>query len=324
MVDRFKGLDIDPPIEVERIIGFMRTVISRYHKEGFIVGLSGGIDSALAVSLCVKAIGRNRVVGVILPEKDSNPMSRELAEEHGRQLGIECIIEDITPVLSTFGTYERRDQVIKRIYPDYTPDHKIKLFLPQDVINNDLLNFFSLEVIKDKNVVFSKRLNKKEIMGIMAATDTKQRTRMMHLYYHAESRNYLVCGTTNRTELLQGYYVKYGDGGVDLEPLAHLYKAQVYDLSRHLGVTQGIIDRPPSPDTFNSYISDEEFYLRMPYKVLDTLLYAWENEVGIEEVSEVLGLTTDQVGRALNEIKRKFNSTTHLRELPPNLFVRGE
>ena len=141
----------------------------------------------------------------------------------------------------------------------------------------------------------------------------------MHLYYHAESMNHAVCGTTNRTEMIQGYFVKYGDGGVDSEPLAHLYKTQVYSLSRHLGVHRGIIERPPSPDTFNSHMSDEEFFFRMPYDKLDMLLYAWERKIIPDEVSSVMGLKTEQVERAFRDFERKYAASRHLRMLPPTV-----
>jgi NAD+ synthase len=142
---------------------------------------------------------------------------------------------------------------------------------------------------------------------------------MMHLYYYAEKMNYLVCGTTNKTEVMEGFFVKYGDGGVDIEPLAHLYKTQVYQLSEHLNVIREIIERPPSPDTFSSVVSDEEFYMRMPYVTLDMLLYAWEYKVPIEKVCEVMNLTEQQVNRANRDFDAKYKATKHLRQLPPAL-----
>ena len=140
---------------------------------------------------------------------------------------------------------------------------------------------------------------------------------MMHLYYFAESNNYLVCGTTNKTETVQGYLVKYGDGGVDIEPLAKLYKTQVYQLAGYLGVTKEIIEREPSPDTFSLKVTDEEFYFRIPYDRLDLLLYAWENNVDITEVCEAMALTEEQVKRVFRDFTSKYNATKHLRTLPP-------
>ena len=142
---------------------------------------------------------------------------------------------------------------------------------------------------------------------------------MVHLYYYAEKLNYIVCGTTNKTEVLQGFFVKYGDGGVDIEPLSHLYKVQVFQLSEHLGVIREIIERPPSPDTWNAQVSDEEFYFRIPYATLDLLLYAWEHEIPIEQVCETMNLTEDQVKRAQRDFNTKYNATQWVRQAPPTL-----
>jgi NAD+ synthase len=141
---------------------------------------------------------------------------------------------------------------------------------------------------------------------------------MTHLYYFAEKMNYLVCGTTNKSENIQGFFVKYGDGGVDIEPIAHLYKTQVYQLAEHLGVIPEIIGRDPSPDTYSFPVSDEEFYFRMPYDKLDMLLYAWENKVPLADIVRVMGLKEDQIQRAFRDFTAKFSATEHLRGLAPS------
>jgi len=174
-------------------------------------------------------------------------------------------------------------------------------------------------LVVNNNLSPSTRLDTASMRNIVAATDTKQRTRMIHLYYYAEMNNYLVCGTTNRNEDVQGFFVKYGDGGVDIEPLAYLYKTQVYQLADYLGVIKEIIERAPSPDTFSFTVSDEEFYFRIPYDKLDLLLYAWENNVAIPEVCEAMSLTEEQVKRVFRDFTSKQNATKHLHILPPTL-----
>jgi len=151
---------------------------------------------------------------------------------------------------------------------------------------------------------------------------------MVYLYYYAEMKNYIVCGTTNKTEVLEGFFVKYGDGGVDIEPISHLYKTHVYQLSEHLGVIREIIERAPSSDTWSFLVSDEEFYFRIPYDVLDLLLFAWEynipteqvcENIPTEQVCEVMNLTADQVKRAMRDFNAKYNATRNLRQLPPTV-----
>lgn len=312
-------LKIDCMSESDRIGSFIQHYVRSSKRDGAVVGLSGGIDSALSAALCVKALGKERVFGVILPEKESNPVSAEYAMKHAAELGIQTETIDITPVLEAFGTYQKRDGVIKEVFPEYHEGYTSKITLPADLLSKDTFNIFTLRINDGKGNEKSARLNKTMLNGLVAATDTKQRVRMVHLYYYAEKKNYIVCGTTNKTEVLQGFFVKYGDGGVDIEPLSHLYKVQVYQLSEHLGVIREIIERAPSPDTWSSQVSDEEFYFRIPYATLDLLLYAWEHDIPIERICETMNLTEAQVQRAQRDFNAKYNATQGVRQSPPTL-----
>jgi len=312
-------LKINCASEADRIVVFIRDQMQSMHRKGIIIGLSGGIDSALSASLSVKAIGKEKVLGLLLPDRESSPQSAEFASRHAKQLGIETITVDITPVLEAFGTYEKRDAVAKAIFPEFGAGHKLKITLPSDILNKESINYFTLTTIDPEGITKTTRLNNEQAQGIIAATCTKHRTRMMTQYYFAEKNNYLVCGTTNKSEALQGLFVKYGDGGVDIEPIAHLYKNQVFKLAAHLGVIEEIIGRAPCPDTYSAPVTDEEWYFRMPFKQLDLLLYAWENKVDISEVCRVMELAEQQVMRAFRDFNNKHNATRHLSQLPPTL-----
>ena len=137
---------------------------------------------------------------------------------------------------------------------------------------------------------------------------------MVYLYYYAEKNNYAVVGTTNRTETRQGFFVKYGDGGVDLEPLAHLYKTQVYILSQHLVIPSEIINRPPSPDTYTAEVSDTEFYFSLPFNILDPFLWADEHNISSKKICEVLSLTEEQFKRIKKNIDQKASATWHYQQ----------
>ena len=312
-------LRIDCGAEAERIIVFIRGIVQSWHRKGIVIGLSGGVDSALSASLSVKAVGKDRVLALLLPDKESSPQSAEFASKQARLLGIEAQTIDITPVLEAFGTYEKRDAVAKAIYPEFGEGHKLKITLPSDILNKDGFNFFTLTTVDPQGRTKSTRLNNEQAQGIIAATCTKHRTRMMAQYYHSEKNNYLVCGTTNKSEAIQGLFVKYGDGGVDIEPIAHLYKNQVFQLAEHMGVIPEILNRAPCPDTYSAPVTDEEWYFRMPFKQLDLLLYAWEHKAEIPEICRVMGLTEDQVKRAFRDFANKYNATRHLGEPPPAL-----
>jgi NAD+ synthase len=312
-------LKIDCAKEAERICDFLRQQTLRLKRHGAVIGLSGGIDSALSAALCVKALGKDKVLGIMLPDKESSPDSERFATRHAECLGISLEKVDISPMLEAFESYEKRDAVARSIFPEFTKNYKLKITLPSDVLERDTFNFFTLTIVDPSGNTKTARLNNTQAKGIIAATCTKHRTRMMVQYYYAEKLNYFVCGTTNKSEALQGLFVKYGDGGVDIEPLAHLFKAQVFQLGEYLGVIPEILQRKPCPDTYSAPVTDEEWYFRMPYSVLDLLLYAWEKKIVIPEVSAAMGLTEAQVNRAFRDFTSKHNATRHLNEIPPTL-----
>jgi len=315
-----QALDLDCVSESERICGFIKEqVVSRFRRKGAVVGLSGGVDSALTAALCVRSLGKEKVLGLILPERESSPSSKELGIACAKRLGISFEVVDITPQLEMLNLYKARNQVIKEVFPEFVESCKFKVSLPQDLLERDRFNFRILTVQWPDGEVKEKRLSINDWFQISAAQNIKQRTRMINLYYSAEKRNYLVAGTTNRTELLLGFYVKYGDGGVDIEPISHLYKSQVYKLGEYLNVPKEIMERPPSPDTYSLTVSDQEFFFCIPYDVLDMLFYAWENNIPSDRICSELNLTEEQIGRAFRDFESKKNSSWHLRELPMGL-----
>lgn len=294
-------------------------VFSHFKHRGAVVGLSGGIDSAVVCSLCVNALGKERVLGLILPEKESNPISKTYAQKHARELGIQIEDVDITNQLEVLGTYRDRNAAIKNIFSDFDETFVFNISLPQNLLEKDRISFHTITIQSPNNDIQSKRLSSKEWLIISSAQNIKQRVRMINLYRYAEKNNYLVAGTTNKSEVMQGFYVKHGDGGVDIEPIAHLYKTQVYQLSHYLNVIEEIINRPPSPDTYSLPITDELFYFCMPYELADLLLYAYENNIPQDQTCKALQLSEDQIKRAFRDFKAKENATWHLRQMPPTI-----
>jgi len=289
---------------------------NKLKKGGAVVGISGGIDSSVVAALCARALGPKRVLGVMMPEKDSSPDSKLLALELADKFGFEAIEESIYGGLSGLGCYEKRDEAIKSVFPEYDSSWKSKITIPTNILEKDSFNFFTLSIENEKGESKTKRLPLKAYLQIVASTNLKQRLRMTTLYYQAEKRNWAVAGTGNKDEHMQGFFVKYGDGGADLKPIAHLYKVQVFQLAEYLGVPQKIIERTPTTDTYSAEVTQEEFFFGLDFYHMDMLWYAMEHDVPPEEAAKVLDLTKEQVERGYVNIQRKIVATEYLRMAP--------
>ncbi|NOZ28739.1 MAG: NAD(+) synthase [Chloroflexi bacterium] len=308
------ALDLDVAAETERITTWLRQAVhQRLRRKGAVVGISGGVDSSVVLALCVKAFGTDRVVGILLPERESSPDSTQLALKVAQHYGVQTVTEDITAALEGFGCYRRRDEAIRRVFPEYGPGWKARIVLPGNLLEQETLNFFLLKVTSPDGQEYSKRLPPREYYEIVAASNFKQRTRMAMLYYHAELRNYAVVGTANRDEHDLGFFVKHGDGGVDVSPIAHLFKTQVYQLAQHLGVPEEIRARKPTTDTYSAGGTQEEFFFRVPFEVLDVVWAGREAGVPMEVIAQALELTPEQVARIATDIGRKQRTTAYLR-----------
>lgn len=313
-------LRIDPAQELQRLSQFLIEQVSGvFRRKGIVVGLSGGIDSACIAAVAVHAMGKEKVVGLVLPETESNPLSSEYAMKHAQSLGIEHHQITITPTVDSVVPYSVRDEFIRKLVPEYQPGYKYNITLPTDLLEREALSFYRLQVQMPDGQIKRKRLSPEGFRAITSFANIKIRSRMLHLYAEAERRNLVVAGTTNRTEYLLGDFCKYGDGGTDIEPLSYLYKNQIYQLAEHLEVTPEIIDRQPSPDTFSLPVSDQEFFFRIPFDKLDYLLYAWEHEIPEDETAGVLNLSPEAVQRAYKDFASKHRATAHLRDVPHTL-----
>jgi NAD+ synthase len=286
-------------------------------RDGIIVGVSGGIDSAVVAALAVAAVGKDKVFGMILPEKDSNPDSAKFARLVINNLGIRHETMDLTDAVGSFGAYRTRDEVIRSIFPEYDESYKFNIRLPQNLLEVDRYNFYTLRIDNGKGDTRETRLAKSQFLAITAAANVKIRSRMIALYFLGEQMNYMVAGTTNKTEFLLGDFCKYGDGGTDVECVSHLYKTQIYQLGEFFGTPKEIMDRTPSPDTFSLAVSDKDFYFCLPFDILDPLLYAWEYKLDTDAVAGELGLEPEQIERAYRDFDSKHSTTEHIRRLPP-------
>jgi NAD+ synthase len=311
------SIKIDPVSEGEKIVNKLKEdVFNNLKKRGAVVGISGGIDSSVVLALCAKTFGPDKVLGVMMPESDSNPDSLILARKLAGKFNVEYVVEDMTATLAGFGCYRRRDEAIKRVFPEFDSTYKAKITLPKNLLEKETLNVFQLTIISPEGEQKTSRLPLKEYLQIVAASNFKQRSRMSMLYYHAESKNYAVIGTGNKNEHEQGFFVKYGDGGADAKPIAHLFKTQVFQLAKYLDVPEEIQIRTPTTDTYSAEQTQEEFFFRLPFEILDTIWYGWENKVSSDQIAASLNLKPDQVDNVIHDIQRKIATTEYLRMEP--------
>ncbi len=312
-------IKIDPQAEAERIISALReTVQTTMRRRGGVLGISGGVDSSVVLALCARAFGPDKVTALLLPEKDSESESESLARKAAAVYGVEPFLEPITGALDGFGCYQRRDEAIQRVFSEYdaAQGYTAKIVLPNNMLEQGTLNFFSLTIITPDGEAKTQRLKLADYFQIVAASNFKQRTRMAMLYYHAELRNYAVIGTANKNEHMQGFFVKHGDGGVDVRPIVHLYKSQIYQLAEYLSVPDEIRQRPPTSDTYSAAQTQEEFFFRLPFHLMDLLWYAQEHGISTAEVAAALEMTEEQVRVAQDDLLRKERTTEFLRMSP--------
>jgi NAD+ synthase len=252
------------PESVVVIETFTRDKVRDAGAKGVILGLSGGLDSAVVAAMSARALGPERVLCVMMPEAACPPKEMEDAHELAHELGVEHITVDLDPVLAAF-----RQQ-----------------------LGGD---------VKDH-----------------AFSNVKARARMTVLYYHGQIRNYLVMGTGNKSELFMGYFTKYGDGGVDYQPLGDLYKTQVRGLAADIDLSAKFIEKPPSANLIPGQTDEDD--MGIAYEDLDRILLGIELGMGDEDIVERTDLPATEVAR----VRGVVHSTKHKRRIPlaPKLGIR--
>ncbi|GAB1393737.1 NAD(+) synthase [Rhodocyclaceae bacterium] len=311
-------LTLNATKEVARIAARLRQQLSRaLNRRGLVVAISGGVDSAVCAHLAVRAVGAGRVFGLLLPERDSQDESTRRGRQVAEQLGIDHALFDIAPALEALGCYRQRDEAMRATFPAYTDGWKSKLVIAGG--QDGHFNHFKLVVQAPDGAVEDARLEHRDYLQIVAATNFKQRIRKNVEYFHADRLHYAVVGTPNRLEYDQGFFVKNGDGAADLKPIAHLYKTQVYQLAEHLGVSADIRTAAPSTDTYSMAQGQDEFYFALPWPQMDIALFGVNHGLPVEAIAAELGIAPEQARRICADIAAKRRTTAPL-HWPPLLI----
>ena len=309
-------LRMDPGAEAERICsGIRELMLTQVKRRGLVLGLSGGIDSSVTAALAVAALGRERVLGLEMPDRHSAEETERLSGVLAASLGIATVKEDISGILESVGFYRRYDEAARRVVPEYGEQWKSKI-VSSDVIDHPGFTAFYLVAQGLDGIVVKKRLPFKPYLEIVAATNFKQRVRKMLEYYHADRLHYAVAGTPNRLEYDQGFFVKLGDGAADIKPIAHLYKTQVYQLAEYFGIPDEIRRRKPTTDTYSLAQGQDEFFFTLPYDKMDLCLFGKNNGVPADQVAAAVGLKPEQVEAVFKDIEVKRVTTRYLHLAP--------
>ncbi len=308
------ALDMDCDRVIEDICSRLREILSKdVSRRGFVVAMSGGIDSSVSSALCVRAIGPERVYGLMLPERDSSGASTARGRLLAEHLKIKYEVFDIASTLEAIGCYRWRDDAIRVVFPEYGDGWKNKIIISGGLEGR--VNHFQLVVQSPDGKTRQERLGLKEYLQIVAATNFKQRIRKTVEYFHADRLNYAVIGTPNRLEYDQGFFVKNGDGSADVKPIAHLYKSQVYALARHMKLPEEICAAIPTTDTYSLAQGQDEFYFALPYREMDLALYALNHGYAPADLARTIGITEAQAKNVFADIvaKRRATRYMHLR-----------
>ena len=309
-------LKLDCAAEVDRISGGIRTALARtLRRRGLVVGISGGIDSSVTAALCVRAVGADRVIGLQMPERHSAEDTIGLSGLVAGSLRIRTVAIDISPILEAVGYYDKYDDAVRAVLPGYGPGWRSKIVV-SETVEDKAYTFFSIVGASPEGREIRQRLDLGAYLAIVASTNFKQRIRKMFEYYYADLNNFAVAGTPNRLEYDQGFFVKQGDGAADIKPIAHLYKTQVYELARFLGLPEALIKRPPTTDTYSLPQGQDEFFFAAPYAVLDLCLYGKNHGYSPEEVAPAAGLPPGRVRAIYQDVERKRAATRYLHLSP--------
>lgn len=308
-------LSIDPHAEVERIGAQLRVCIAEVlRRRGAVVAISGGVDSAVCAALAARALGPERVLALILPERESAPESAARANALAAHLGVVSLEQDLGSALEAVGCYRSRDEAVRRVLPDYAVGWKLKIVVAGGLEGR--INHFRLIAQAPGGASYEARLGLREYLQIVAATSYKQRIRKAIEYFHADRLNYAVIGTPNRLEYDQGFFVKNGDGSADVKPIAHLYKSQVYAIAEYLRLPSDVASALPTTDTYSLPQAQDEFYFGLPYRQMDLALWALNHGIAAEGLAEVLGISVEMAANVYADIRAKRRATRYLHQRP--------
>lgn len=283
----FELLKLDYELVSKKIEQFIRSFVEVFQREGVIIGMSGGLDSSTMATLCVRALGHDRVFGLLMPERDSEVQNIRDAERLATNLKIEYEVLDITPILKEIGIYNiLTDEVVKN-----------KKLLMQKV--NEAIRVSTFEAKPTDLPIIDIKSGRRAY----CFTFPKVRIRSIMLYYKACLKKLLVVGTINKSEYVTSTYDEYGDGACEIAPFRNLYKTQIRQLAQYVGVPENIVKKPSTPDLIEGSVVTDEVLIGLKYETLDTILYFLEKGMKTSEIARELDVDENIVKKVENSVE---------------------
>lgn len=298
ILDGFNALE-----EQKRVVTFIKEAIKRINKNGAVIGLSGGLDSTTVAYLCKEAIGPQKMLGLIMPERDSSEKNMADAERIADELGIPCKKIDITPIVEhtgAYGLFPQKESLTRSSIERSVG--RIKKMLGKETLLTEMDALRGAPVIGDYPDM------------IYAFATVKTKVRMMMLYYYAALSNFAVVGTTDLSEWTIGFYDKYGDGACDISPLKHLYKTQIRAVAKSAGVPEYILTKPSSGDLMGEGLPNETI-IGMSYEKLDAVLVRIKRGLSDDEIMDETGISKD----TLQSISKAISRANMIENMPLTL-----
>ncbi len=300
MKEIIQGLKVDPPELCKNIEEKIRSTLKSLNRDGAVIGLSGGLDSATAAKLTVRSLGAEKVHLVNLPERDSKNIHRNHAKRLAKHLGIHLKVTRINSTLRSTGTY--------KLLP--------LRFIPGRKLRTKLVRFGKKQFgPKNGESILIKRLKPNANSWLAKANAyamAKHRIRMVIIYQYAEVRNLMVVGAANRTEWLTGTFSKWGvDHCADIMPLVHLYRTQLEQIAEYIQIPEYIRKKAADPDIIPTI--DDKGELLYSFNLADQILYGIENNIDKKTLCQEYG---EEIVENLFSL---WKYSKHMRESPYQL-----
>jgi NAD+ synthase len=311
MLDK-AGLTIDCPTEVARIVSFLSTTVSGHlRRAGVMLALDNSCNSAAVLALCVRAFGRDRVSGLIVTDKTTDPEVAATARRVGEHYQARTTVHDLTPVLAVLGMYERYEAVLAHYIPEYGPGWRASVTVSGSQPRRGHHNAYKVVLIAPSSEVIQKTVPLCDYATLLAIADLKERLRSTMLYYDAELNDCAVIGSASKNDYELACSARHSASSADIQPIAHLYQAQVRELAAHLQVPEEVqvADLPVEPWQLCSGPGEDA----VPAELCDVTWAAYDQGLPDAEIANALGLSTAQIDGIITNAISRQRATTELR-----------